>query len=251
MDVRDFNHSRPLDVHRWSNYPQVNTFIDFIYDNYFINSSENKNIQKKHLKLVLLDLFVTWNDDPNLNIAVHMHESAYSNGTLFIKGKSRYNELNIKVSTIKIIHKLRDLGFIGFKKGYEGSAQYAPRLSRIWAKDNLIKLFKEVQFNYFDIDYSHDREVIILRDENKIDLEYEDTQSIKEMRELLHQYNELLKNTFIDIQELNVPRIELKENTLRQKRKKPIFVNISHHDKFTRRIFNNGSFEEGGRFYGG
>ena len=31
---------------------------------------------------------------------------------------------------------------------------------------------------------------------------------------------------------------------------KPLFVNIIS-NKFVRRIFNNGTFEEGGRFYGG
>ena len=28
-------------------------------------------------------------------------------------------------------------------------------------------------------------------------------------------------------------------------------MNITHHDKFVRRIFNNNSFSDGGRFYGG
>ena len=251
MTDRDYNHSRPLDVHRWSNHPEVNCFVDCIYDNYFKNNSSNHRIQKKHLKLVLLDLYVAWNDDPNLNIGVHMQQAAYSDGTLFNKGKSRYNELNIKVTTIKIVHILRELGFIGFKGGFEGSAQYAPRVSRIWATDKLIKLFKEAAFSYFDINYSEDREVVILRDEEKREIEYEENNSIKEMRELLHQYNELLRKTFIDIQELETPRIKLKDDKLRKKRNKPTFVNISHHDKFTRRIFNNGSFNEGGRFYGG
>ena len=251
MEDRDYNHSRLLDVHRWSNHPEVNFFVDSLYNKYFKNNSANHKIQKKHLKLVLLDLYVAWNDDPNLNIAVHMHEGAYSNGTIFNKGKSRYNELNIKVTTIKIVHILRELGFIGFKGGYEGSAQYAPRVSRIWATDKLIKLFKEAAFSYFDINYSEGREVVILRDADKRDIEYEDNNSIKEMRELLHQYNELLRKTFIDIQELETPRIKLKDDKLRKKRNKPTYVNISHHDKFTRRIFNNGSFEEGGRFYGG
>ena len=27
--------SRPLDVHRWSEYPEINTSINLIYDNYF------------------------------------------------------------------------------------------------------------------------------------------------------------------------------------------------------------------------
>ncbi len=251
MEDRDYKHSRPLDVHRWSNHPEVNSFVDSIYDNYFKNNSGNHQIQKKHLKLVLLDFYVAWNDDPNLNIAVHMQQAAYSDGTVFNKGKSRYNELNIKVTTIKIVHILRELGFIGFKGGYEGSAQYAPRVSRIWATDKLTKLFKEAAFSYFDINYSEGREVVILRDADKREIEYEENKSILEMRELLHQYNELLRKTFIDIQELETPRIKLKDDKLRKKRNKPTYVNISHHDKFTRRIFNNGSFKEGGRFYGG
>ena len=251
MKVRDYNHSRPLDVHRWSDYSEVNPFINILYDNYIKNVSENANIQKKHLKLIILDLFVAWIDDPELNIGVHMHDSAYSDGSIFNKGKSRYNELNIKVSTIKIVHRLRDLGFIGFKKGYEGSVKFAPRVSRIWSKDKLIKLFKDAAFSYFDVNYSIDREVIVLRNEDKVDIEYEDNDSIQGMRKVVQDYNELLRGTFIDIPELNIPRIELKEKKQRRLKNKPIYVNISHHDKFTRRIFNNSSFEEGGRFYGG
>tara|TARA_B100001057_G_C22780088_1_gene923296 strand:+ start:29 stop:1510 length:1482 start_codon:yes stop_codon:yes gene_type:complete len=251
MKVRDYNHSRPLDVHRWSDYSEVNPFINKLYDNYIKNVSENANIQKKHLKLIILDLFVAWIDDPELNIGVHMHDSAYSDGSIFNKGKSRYNELNIKVSTIKIVHRLRDLGFIGFKKGYEGSVEFAPRVSRIWIKDKLIKLFNNAAFSYFDINYSRDREVIVLRNEDKVDIEYEDNDSIQNMRKVVQDYNELLSRTFIDIPELNIPRIELKEKKQRRLKNKPIYVNISHHDKFTRRVFNNSSFEEGGRFYGG
>ena len=204
MKVRDYNHSRPLDVHRWSDYSVVNPFINKLYDNYIKNVSENANIQKKHLKLIILDLFVAWIDDPELNIGVHMHDSAYSDGSIFNKGKSRYNELNIKVSTIKIVHRLRDLGFIGFKKGYEGSVEFAPRVSRIWSKDKLIKLFKDAAFSYFDVNYSKDREVIVLRNEDKVDIEYEDNDSIQNMRKVVQDYNELLRGTFIDIPELNI-----------------------------------------------
>ena len=71
--------------------------------------------------MVLLDLYVAWLIDPDLCIAVHMTTGAYSDGTVFNKGKSRYNELNIKVSTIKIVHRLRDAGLIGFKEGWQDS----------------------------------------------------------------------------------------------------------------------------------
>ncbi len=180
-----------------------------------------------------------------------MHDSAYSDGSIFNKGKSRYNELNIKVSTIKIVHRLRDLGFIGFEKSYEGSVKFAPRVSRIWSNDKLIELFKDAGFSYFDINYSIDRKVIVLRNEDKVDIEYEDNDSIQNIRKVVQDYNELIRRTFIDISELNIPRIELKEKKQRRLKNKPIDVNISHHHKFIRRIFNNSSFEESGRFYGG
>ena len=61
----------------------------------------------------------------------------------------------------------------------------------------------------------------------------------------------LLEKTFIDIQSLDKPRIKLPQNEQRRRSNKPIYVNITHHNKFVRRIFNNNSFEDGGRFYGG
>ena len=110
MTDRDYQHSRILDVHRWSEHQEANLFVDEVYDT-FLNRQEQENIRikKKHLKVVLLDLYVAWLNDPDLNIAVHMSPAAYSNGTVFSSGKSRYNELNIKVSTIDILLTLMRL----------------------------------------------------------------------------------------------------------------------------------------------
>ena len=70
------------------------------------------------------------------------------------------------------------------------------------------------------------------------------------MRKQLIAYNKLLEKSFIDIQKYDVPRILIKPKR-RRRTNKPKYVNISHHDKFVRRVFNNNSFDEGGRFYGG
>ena len=83
MTDRDYQHSRPLDVHRWSEHKEANGFVDYVYDTYLnTQSNENQRIKKKHLKVVLLDLYVAWLNDPDLNIAVHMTPSAYSDGTV-------------------------------------------------------------------------------------------------------------------------------------------------------------------------
>ena len=85
---RDYEHSRPLDVHRWSDHPEVNAFVNRIYKEHIHQSGTNTQIKKKRLKVVLLDLYVAWSDDPSLNMAVYMSRNAYSDGTVSGKGKS-------------------------------------------------------------------------------------------------------------------------------------------------------------------
>ena len=250
MTDRDYQHSRPLDVHRWSEHKEANGFVDYVYESY-LKIEGNEKIQKKHLKVVLLDLYVAWLNDPELNIAVHMTPSAYSDGTVFNKGKSRYNELNIKVSTIEIVHRLFEADLIGLKEGWQDAGGRG-FLTRIWPTNKLTKLFEDAAFGEFDVGYDEVRETIILRDENKNEVEYNDTEDVRRMRSAVEKYNKLLEKTFIDIQSVDKPaRIELPRGKRRRRNNRRVFVNITHHDKFVRRVFNNRSFADGGRFYGG
>ena len=54
----------------------------------------------------------------------------------------------------------------------------------------------------FQIGNAKNRETIILRDEDKNDLEYDDKPHIKQMRLLVEDYNKLLEKTFVDIPSL-------------------------------------------------
>ena len=78
MTDRDYQHSRIFDVHRWSEHQEANLFVDEVHDT-FLNRQgpENARIKKKHLKVILLDLYATWLNDPDLNLAVHMSPAAY------------------------------------------------------------------------------------------------------------------------------------------------------------------------------
>ena len=130
MKSRNFQHSRPLDVHRWSEYEEVNVFIDEVYNNHLnTQSNENVRIKEEAPEGGSLDLYVAWLNDPELNIAVHMTQAAYSDGTVFNKGKSRYNELNIKVSTVEVVHRLRDAGLIGFQRGFDRQWEWLFKIS--------------------------------------------------------------------------------------------------------------------------
>lgn len=62
MSVNSFEdliHSRPLDVHKWSEYPEVNEVVDHVFD-LLPSLFQNKSKAKKHLKVLLLDLYVAW-----------------------------------------------------------------------------------------------------------------------------------------------------------------------------------------------
>ena len=65
MDERLY--SRPLDVHRISKYPEVqnviNSLLSELNDSDLIKNSPRKRILK-HLKVVILDLYVAYLGDP-------------------------------------------------------------------------------------------------------------------------------------------------------------------------------------------
>jgi hypothetical protein len=237
-ETLDLDHSRPLDVHVWSDHPEVNTFVDAIYQEHFEDG--NANIRKKHLKVVLLDLYVAWSNDPDLKIAYSRSPNAY-------RADSRYNALHISRTTIQTVDRLREVGLIHHHDGFHDRRRGVGRLSRMWPKDALIGMFQDARFGPLDIQYPEDRECIILRNEDKDDIEYEDTDDTNRMREFLSAYNDLLKRTFIDIPTLRETFIYLGETN--QGRQKRLYVN--QRDKFVRRIFNRSSFDKGGRFFGG
>ena len=254
---RDFLYARALDIHKWSDYSEINNFVNTIYSECFLSANK---IKKKHLKVVLLDLYVAWFQDPKFHLAIHLSKLAYNNGKVSFKGNSRYNETHIKPIIIDIAHKLVEVDLIEFKNGF-GRPDQPSYTTRIWASSKLIRLFEDAQFGIFHIHYfgkDKRREYLILRDENNNNIEYTDKPSITKMRNVLIDYNALLEKTFIDIPTLEKPYISLppaKEWTRTAvgewKENVPTKLSISYDGKFTSRVFNNISWKDGGRFYGG
>ncbi len=235
----DLDHSRQLDVHTWSDHPEVNAFVNEIYDTHF--KGGKTSIRKKHLKVLLLDLYVAWCDDPTLKIAMSRNVDDYKAG-------SRYNALHLSKLTIKIADQLAEAGLIAQVAGFfDRRPAGNSRVSRIWPTDALIQRFKAARFGILDVGMPPDRETIILRNEAGADIEYDDTQETERMRAVLEDYNTLLRRTFIDIPTLRETYIDLSD----QKSRKPSRLFINQKDKFVRRIFNRGSFQKCGRFFGG
>ena len=238
IKAAELENSRPLDVHTWSDHPETNAFVDAIYDAHF--KGRKVAIQKKHLKVVLLDLYLAWCQDPALKIA-------YSRNVNDYRARSRYNALHISKLTIDVVDRLIEVDLVDHAEGFRDRVRGIGRLSRMWPTEALAQTFKEARFCPLDMGGYEDREVIVLRDEEGNEKEYEDTVDTERMREVLKSYNELLRATFIDIPTLDEPYIALlKDKFGRQHR-----LWINQRDKFVRRIFNRSSFEKGGRFSGG
>ena len=247
---RDLNYSRVLDVHVWSDYKEVNDFVSLIYDAYFSSQNGKKSVSKRHIKLVLLDLYVAWITDPDFNIAVTMTRDFYSKS--FGTNATRYNELNISAKTIGVVTTLRDNGLIGYVQGKEAQEGFAHGfVSRIWAEPLLVSMFDKAAFHELMIWNEDDREVLVVRDESKSDIDYDETEETESQRLVVQEYNELLERTFIDIGDAEAPVLTIEKKVGSKNPDKPHLVHITHKSKWTRRIFNNSSFTESGRFYGG
>lgn len=247
--IEDPWHSRPLDVHRWSDHPEAVSIVTTVWNDHFSHLDNNgrsgpkpKQSFKYQLRVLILDLYVAWLEDPSLCIGVSMSENAWFAG-------SRYNKLGISKKILLLIQALADSGFIDLAKGsWGGKKALTNRTTRIRAADPLRELFSKAKMDRDDVQQVEGQECIVLKandGDGSALVNYEETAATTEMRRDLQAYNLLLTQTFIDIPTLADPKIERQDE---RGRANP--VHIDHHHQFTRRIFSRGDWGCNGRFYG-
>ena len=224
--ISKHSYSRPLNIFLDTNNSEIKELVNIIFNKYF-NAEENV-IVKKHLEVLVLDLYIAWNTDPKLEIVIHMSPNSYAS-------LKRYNQLNITKKMIDIVTVLINHDLIIGHEGLENNK----KITYICASLTLENYFKKIKVSVFDINQY--QELIVLRDNAKNDIDYEDNSKTKDIRKVLEKYNEILSKTFIDI-----PFLE--NRYLEYKGKK---YNVNQHSKLVRKIFSNGSFDKGGKLYGG
>jgi hypothetical protein len=252
------HHSRPLDVHRWSDNPEAKELSDTVWNQYFKEAfppvsgkgNKAKSEPKKQFKVLLLDLYDAWLDDPELSIGVGMSNNAY-------KKNARYNALYISAKIMEVINHAYLRGLIDKKTGSEQSG----KTTRIRASSKLAEIFSKAELTVFDLtEEVPNKEVIILnkkeyRDdkERTVHVDYEDTdfEPIVEMRQQVQQYNALLWRTFIDIPTREEPCIEQPYWDKKVGAMKIRRVKLTQDNKFVRRVFYRANWNLGGRFHGG
>jgi len=106
-------HSEPLDVHTWSDHPEIKVLCDELYDAAGISTlvskgkgnRKPKRTVKESLRVLILDLYVKWLKDPSLSIGFSKTKSSYKVG-------SRYNGLYIPEKIIEVEALLVDAGYV-------------------------------------------------------------------------------------------------------------------------------------------
>ena len=93
--------SEPLDVHTWSDHPEIKVLCDHLYDEAGLSVLEPKGNRKpkgtvkESLRVLILDLYVKWLKEPSISIGFNKTKSSYKVG-------SRYNGLHIPEKVIEV-----------------------------------------------------------------------------------------------------------------------------------------------------
>ena len=261
-DQIDPDHSKPLDVHRWSEHPEINKLVDELWFQVVQpalggkSNNKGKSDPKRQLKVLLLDLYVAWLDDPTLCIGINRNNNAY-------QVNSRYNALHISRKIVDVVDVLADKEYLDYRHGSHDRTHNGKfsRTSRIRPSLQLQDKFSELVLLPLDIEHNYLQETVILTDYETDEegnytktngkrrrkfIEYNDTDFTKDVRKDLEAYNQLFHDTYIDIATLEEPFVvRTKKDGTTQR------IKIDQSKKFVRRIFSRGDWNCNGRFYGG
>jgi hypothetical protein len=254
-------HSRPLDVHRWSDHPEIKTLTEQLYVECGINSLDKagnrrpKKTAKHMLRVLLLDLYVAWLNDPVLALGFSKNNNSYS-------ADSRMDRIHIGNNIIKVEEKLVIAGYVEELDGFHNSTgKNQSYTTRIRHSQKLRDAFIKLSVDLYDIDHHAGKPLILIRERYEDDegydqkrlLDYPTTPEVEQMRADLTAYNDLLRRSFIDIPSLDEPIVPRPIEKGKRKGQVQI-ISIGPDNKHVHRVFNgtvDDNWTKGGRFYGG
>lgn len=248
--------------------------VDYIFVKLGLNSGYKQDSKKKLLKLVIVNLINAYKTKNTLFLVYTRDSGAYR------RLATKHGKHVSFRTMMDIIKGLESLGFIEHHKGVNFPS--FKRQSRMKMNTKLLDLITNESILLIEIDVEPTKNCIIFRKEEiatkpvldedkkqiilkrgknkgkpktekvriKVDKTYKETKETKRMRSALTAYNNLLKRTFIDIPDFPEDGLVFEGRT-RQGKKTKNTIRIDDNNKFVRRIFNNESWADGGRYYGG
>jgi hypothetical protein len=209
---------------------------------------------KIHLKAIMMDLLVSFAVDATRWLA-HSRSVAH-----YRELPRRYNAINIKGRRLlSLIDRLKQLGLIEYRTGFRAAGDFEQgRWSRMRATPTLIDLLDRFGISRDMAERAACEELIILRAPKKGDkrrgalIDYTDTSPTRAMRNRARLINTRISQGWIDlcVPDARIPVLN-EELARRELRKREGIMPYDPLHTTLRRILNNESFENGGRFYGG
>ena len=266
----EYNNSRVINYNRWSNSKEVDALVAVLLA---YVKSRKKSGYKNALKVVLLDLYQSYVTDTEQYIGYYRDMDHYHFKSK-VGEEDRYivNPHIAYFSLVGAVDMLIDEGFVKSKTGshYESEVlgEYG-YLSKMRATGKLATLWEEHGFTIDMIHKFRQEEVIIQKDlpveeiikdrktgkdkkvKKKYKINYKDTKESERMRSVVLAYNRQLDFTHIDCDAQCMSVIDMAKliKSLKAYKKDPV-IRVDLSSKNVYRVFNNRSWEQGGRFYG-
>lgn len=221
-----------------------------------LSDGRKTEIKKQLLKVVLLNLHKGYKT--RKSVAYSCKASTYS------KHDSKYRRPIERYSLVmNVVRELEKNGFIEKEPGRSyKNPNYIGQLSKIYPGNKLINLFKEIR--EFKIVKQPKHETVILKDNSKKKVNYDDDVNTIQMRNEIKELNNLRNKTSFSLK--GIPVIILNEKSKKEGKTyreilqpySNIFlpqdltgkINIPLATTYLHRVFSNNSFKKGGRFYG-
>jgi len=216
---------------------------------------------RDHIKVILCNLLCASSTVSTMHIAFRRANGAYKKDPLF-KG-FQFSSLNVR----RVTGFLGECGYIDYARGYPGSVDYDPQLSKMRATPRLLDLLARhnVDPHLIYRDTSHEESVVMKgikkvppkkdwkdgkRPEPRREIiKTPDTPAVRQMRANLATINEVIRASKIDLDmdlheldELN-QELAVDKDTYKQP--------VDFTSKNLYRVFVDGSIRQHGRFYGG
>ncbi len=219
-----------FDFNKWSIEPEFEAYVKQLAQ----QIGKTSKTLKVQIKVLLLNLYDVWKSNEKF-IRYSRRRVDYTKSK-----QNRTNRTGVSYKLVEVIDSLIEIGLVEHHIGFNDRTTNISRQSRIRATPELIDQMDNAGF-YVEAIFQHpESEIVLLRDPNVKSYwkstegsptTYKDTPTIKSIREDVESYNRMLCESDIDISG-DSTEIDLRRKTVK-------------------RIFNDGTFDHGGRFYGG
>ncbi len=249
--IGDLANSRPLDVHRWSDFPGVGSVLDDIFAQLLespcrrladlrLARDKVRRALREHLRVVLLDLCIAWwenRDEANLAIALGRPFIAYSRNKNSFAPGTRYASVHLKYPyLIAAIDALADKGLIEHHMGFYDRRTRFGRQARMRATAQLMEMVNRQRLERGHVSRQHP--MLVLRNALGQEVPLPATQEVERMRADVSRINAMLLTAKVSLHLTREERIELMAKGSIDTTRNTLY-----------RVFNV-SLAGGGRFYG-